>query len=62
MSKIEERLQELGLSLPTPPGKAGSYAPAKKFGGNLYFISGCGPSIGSHHRLPGCECHRRAGL
>ena len=45
MSKIEERLQELGLSLPTPPGKAGSYAPAKKFGGNLYFISGCGPSV-----------------
>ena len=40
MSKIEDRLQELGLSLPTPPGKAGSYAPAKKFGGNLYFISG----------------------
>ena len=52
MSKIEERLQELGLSLPTPPGKAGSYAPAKKFGGNLYFISGCGPSIGEP--ITGC--------
>ena len=52
MSKIEERLEALGLSLPTPPAKAGSYAPAKKFAGNLYFISGCGPSIGSP--ITGC--------
>ena len=28
------------------PAKAGSYAPAKKFAQGLYFISGCGPSIG----------------
>lgn len=47
MSKIEEKLEALGLSLPTPPAKAGSYAPAKKFGDNLYFVSGCGPSIGT---------------
>ena len=46
MSKIEEKLKELGLTLPAAPAKAGSYAPAKKFGGNLYFVSGCGPSIG----------------
>ena len=52
MSKIEERLQELGLSLPTPPAKAGSYAPAKKFAQGLYFISGCGPSTGEP--ITGC--------
>ena len=52
MSQIEERLQELGLSLPTPPAKAGSYAPAKKFAQGLYFISGCGPSTGEP--ITGC--------
>ena len=46
MSKVEDRLKELGLSLPEAPAKAGSYAPAKRFGGNLYFVSGCGPSLG----------------
>ena len=41
MSKVEDRLKELGLSLPEAPAKAGSYAPAKRFGGNLYFVTGC---------------------
>ena len=46
MSHIEERLAELGLRLPEPPPKGGVYAPAKIFGGNLVYISGCGPVIG----------------
>ena len=45
MSKIEDKLNEMGLKLPEPPAKGGLYAPAKVFGGNLVYISGCGPSI-----------------
>lgn len=45
MSKIENKLNELGLSLPQPPQKGGVYAPAKRFAGNLVYISGCGPSL-----------------
>lgn len=45
MSKIETKLQEMGLCLPQPPAKGGVYAPAKRFGGNLVYISGCGPSL-----------------
>lgn len=45
MGKVEERLRELGLSLPQPPAKGGLYAPAKRFGDNLVYISGCGPSL-----------------
>ena len=44
MSKIEEKLKEMGLALPEPPAKGGMYAPAKRFGCNLVYISGCGPS------------------
>lgn len=45
MSKIEEKLAQLGIQLPEPPAKGGVYAPAKIFGGNLVYISGCGPVI-----------------
>lgn len=45
MSKVEEKLQKLGMSLPQPPAKGGLYAPAKRFGGSLLYISGCGPSL-----------------
>lgn len=44
MSRIEEKLREMGLTLPEPPAKGGMYAPAKRFGGSLVYISGCGPS------------------
>ena len=44
MSKVEEKLQELGLTLPEPPAKGGAYAPVKQFGKGLYYVSGCGPS------------------
>ena len=45
MSKIEEKLQALGLTLPQPPAKGGLYTPAKRFGEKLVYISGCGPSV-----------------
>ncbi|HIY26539.1 MAG TPA: RidA family protein [Candidatus Acutalibacter pullistercoris] len=45
MSKIEEKLQALGLTLPQPPAKGGLYTPAKRFGEKLLYVSGCGPSL-----------------
>ena len=41
---IEEKLKELGISLPDPPTPAGSYVPAVKTG-NLLFISGQIPMV-----------------
>ena len=43
---VEEKLAEMGLTLPTPPPKGGVYSPAKTFcGGKLIYVSGCGPAI-----------------
>ncbi len=39
MGKTEERIEKLGLSLPTPPEPMGSYLPWSKMS-NLLFISG----------------------
>jgi len=36
---VEDRLNELGLSLPNPPAPAGSYVPWRR-SGNLVFIAG----------------------
>lgn len=41
---IEEKLKELGISLPDPPTPAGSYVPAVKTG-NLLYISGQIPMV-----------------
>lgn len=43
---VYERLEKLGLKLPTPPAKGGIYTPAKRFGDTLIYVSGCGPVIG----------------
>ncbi len=40
--KIEQRLQELGIELPSIPGSAGNYVQYVK-SGNLVFLSGAGP-------------------
>lgn len=42
MSQIEQRLQELGLELPSAPKPAAAYVPAVRTG-NLVFVSGQGP-------------------
>ena len=42
---VYANLKKLGLVLPPPPAKGGLYTPAKGFGGNLIYISGCGPNI-----------------
>ena len=42
---VYETLKTLNLTLPKAPEKGGVYSPAKRFGGNLVYISGCGPVI-----------------
>lgn len=44
MSKIEHRIIELGLILPTPPKPLAAYIPAKK-SGNLVFTAGQLPMV-----------------
>lgn len=41
----EQKLKELGMALPQVPGVAGLYAYYRPFGGNLAYISGCGPAL-----------------
>lgn len=43
MATPEERLQELGITLPTPPKPVAAYVPAVR-AGDLVFISGQGPT------------------
>lgn len=43
--KLEETLQKYQMEMPNPPAKGGVYTPAKAFGDNLYYLSGCGPVI-----------------
>lgn len=45
-TSVYERLKELGLTIPEAPAKGGVYAPCKKFGDGLIYVSGCGPAIG----------------
>lgn len=42
---IEQKLQEMNVTLPTPPSKAGLYMQCKPFGDHLLYISGCGPDL-----------------
>jgi enamine deaminase RidA (YjgF/YER057c/UK114 family) len=49
---IDDRLQELGLQLPTPPAPVASYVPSVLSGGFLY-ISGQLPLKGGHLQWPG---------
>lgn len=43
MSQAEQRLKELGLTLPEPPTPLAAYAPSVRTG-NLVFVSGQGPT------------------
>jgi enamine deaminase RidA (YjgF/YER057c/UK114 family) len=46
MGKAEQKLNELGYTLPAPPVKGGVYTPCKIFGdGKFAYVSGCGPMI-----------------
>lgn len=45
---IHAKLKELNITLPAAPAKGGIYSPCKQFGGNLVYVSGCGPVIGDN--------------
>ena len=51
MANVYDRLVQMGITLPTPPPKAGAYAPVKQFAGNLVYCSGNGPHIGDEKYL-----------
>jgi enamine deaminase RidA (YjgF/YER057c/UK114 family) len=48
---VYEQMKTLGIQLPPAPAKGGVYAPAKRFGKGLVYVSGCGPAINA----PGSE-------
>lgn len=43
---VYDKMRDLGITLPEAPAKGGIYSPCKQFAENLYYVSGCGPSIG----------------
>ncbi|MFL6351664.1 MAG: RidA family protein [Bryobacteraceae bacterium] len=45
-NKVEERLKELGITLPDPPIPMANYVPFSRTG-NLLFLSGQGPRVGA---------------
>lgn len=48
----EKKLQELNITLPTPPQKAGMYMQSRRFG-NFMCVSGCGPDLNGVELLKG---------
>lgn len=51
MPTPEEKLQKLGIILPSPPDPVANYVPAVKTG-NLLFLSGAGPAPGADGKIP----------
>ncbi|MCD7897738.1 MAG: RidA family protein [Planctomycetaceae bacterium] len=49
----EEKIASLGIDLPTPPSPIANYLPAKRFGGNLVYVSGQGPIINGNQLFTG---------
>ena len=52
MSRIEQRLEDLGLTLPDPPEPAGNYLPANRSGNQLW-LAGVGSRTGDGNRISG---------
>lgn len=48
----EQRVKDLGLELPSPPGSAGNYVPGVQVG-NLLFLSGASPRRADGSRVTG---------
>lgn len=53
MMDIYERLNELGITLPEVPDKAGLYMQVKEFSGHVICVSGCGPDLNGVEELKG---------
>ena len=45
---VNETIKRLNLIVPPAPALGGVYAQFKRFGGNLAYVSGCSPAIGSY--------------
>ena len=52
MSQVEDRLAQLGYSLPQPPEPAGNYLPANR-SGNLVWLAGVGSRLADGTRITG---------
>src|ERR1700693_6174986 len=52
MNRAEQRLKQLGVKLPTPPGPFGIYAEAVQTG-NLLFLTGMLPTVGREAKYIG---------
>lgn len=51
--KVENRIAEMGLTLPQPPQRGGVYIPIKEFGDKFLYASGFGPSINGETSILG---------
>ena len=51
MPSPEDRLQELGITLPVPPAPVANYVPTVRVG-DLLFVAGHGPAQGADGRAP----------
>lgn len=45
MYDVYAKLNEMGVTLPTPPARGGLYTPVVEFGDHLLYCSGCGPQL-----------------
>jgi enamine deaminase RidA (YjgF/YER057c/UK114 family) len=45
MLNLESTLAKYNLTMPAAPAKGGIYTPAREFGENLVYMSGCGPNF-----------------
>ncbi len=55
MSNVYDKLNEMGITLPSPPPKGGVYTPVVDFGenGKLLYCSGCGPALDNGENVVG---------
>ena len=53
MENIYDKLEQLGITLPTPPAVVGMYAPSLAFNGNLVYTSGCLPHVNGEVKYQG---------
>ena len=42
---VNDKMVEMGISIPNPPPPGGIYSPAVEFSSNLVYSSGCGPQV-----------------
>ncbi len=42
---VNDRIKELGITIPEPPAAGGIYTPALEFGEKFVYSSGCGPQV-----------------